>query len=1206
MSFDGGRDCPEVTVAMPVYKAEYFEVALRSALNQDFDSFEILVCDDSRNGLIEAIVQRCQRESRVPLRYVRNEQQLFERGNLKRVIELARGRFIKYLFDDDVIALDNMARCAAVLRDHPEVALVSSQRRLIDSDGKELPPTLASIYPFDGDVCLEGSDVVSFLVDYTVNFIGEPSSVMFRREHIQPYMDDDLCALGGEKVYWLGDLTLYVKLLQHGHLAMLKDPLSSFRISPQQASQQARDDPNIGHEGHANFKRLIRELGWYKGKHTLRLRTLSGEQAFSEFDLVEQWRVWLRQQELVQPRPPEPGISNPDQSDGIFQHVETPPQHVNGTPYEAWLKHVHRRLSRPLNAASLPEIHWTVLVGIGGDVAPADEGATQASLSELCPLADRVALVGSDLAGVWTPRANGWTLLLCGGDTLEPDALSLLARAIEQSGRGDKACLVYFDHDTMRDGVLSEPSFKPAFNKELLLSYPYMGRVVAVKDEWLARSLDEWRGLADLEFSYRLALRALMDAGEHAFIRLPAVTAHLNPVVSGVFVETSEAWQALAGVLSNHLQVHVPEAQLLEGPAPGTFHVIHPLTRTPKVSIVIPTRDQLPFLSRCIESLLDKTDYPDFEILVVDNDSQTAEAQAFLSGLEVVDPERIRVLRVPGAFNFSRMNNLAVAQARGEFILLLNNDTAALHADWLSHMMRQALRDGVGIVGARLLYPEGTVQHAGVIMGLRGPAEHPCLGFKADEPGYMFRAQVTQNFSAVTAACMLVSKAVYEEVGGLDEEVFAVSYNDVDFCLRVGRTGRRIVWTPLATLLHEGSASQKASIETLSSDKKAARFTREQAAMYERWPDVIANDPAYNPNLTLVERGYEVETNPLLCHDPLKGLVDHRVVAFAADPHGCGHYRILQPMQAMLDAGLCTGGASPELFGPHLALRSGADTLVFQRPFTDANLSLLESLLPLKNVLKVYEVDDDLSRVPMKNSHRDQIPKDIRARMMRNIGVCDRLVVSTEFLAHQFRGANGDIRVVQNRLPRALWGNAPPARVARDMAGRKPVVGWAGGVSHQGDLELIAQVVKETADQVDWVFMGMCPEPIRPYVKAFHTGVPTPDYPKRLMEITRDWDLAVAPLELNAFNEAKSNLRLLEYGWCGLPVICTDITPYQCDLPAVRVKNRFKDWRAAILDAVNDLPATRLRGQELQARVEADWMLEGRHLEAWYRAWTDR
>jgi len=583
------------------------------------------------------------------------------------------------------------------------------------------------------------------------------------------------------------------------------------------------------------------------------------------------------------------------------------------SPYQRWLADRPDR-STGRDAAPAMPLRLQVAIAAGDPQATA---ATRQSLQAQSRPADSVVSANAD--GNWVvaldDNVHSWTLLLAPGDTLEVDALARLEQAVAAADSSGLR-LVYSDHDELDGaGRPEHPFFKPDFNHALLLSYPYVGRALLVRTAWARPQLAASGGRFDLRLAYRLALQALAENGGAAFLHVALPLLHLNPATATVFCTTSEDWQALAGVLQQHLEARHPGSQLVEGPGPGTFQVAHPLSRTPRVSIIIPTRDQLAFLSRCIESLLDKTDYPDFEILVVDNDSQTAEAQAFLSGLEQVDPDRIRVLRVPGVFNFSRMNNLAVAQARGEFVLLLNNDTAALHADWLTHMMRHALCDGVGIVGARLLYPEGTVQHAGVIMGLRGPADHPCLGLKAEEPGYMFRAQLTQNFSVVTAACLLVSKAVYEEVGGLDEVDFAVSYNDVDFCLKVGQTGRHIVWTPLATLLHEGSASQKASIENLSQASKVARFTKEQAAMYRKWPEVIANDPAYNPNLSLVERGYEVETNHLLCFDPLRDFHEHKVVVFAADAMGCGNYRILQPMQAMLQDDLCLGGASPEIFG---------------------------------------------------------------------------------------------------------------------------------------------------------------------------------------------------------------------------------------------------------------------------------------------------
>ena len=801
---------------------------------------------------------------------------------------------------------------------------------------------------------------------------------------------------------------------------------------------------------------------------------------------------------------------------------------------------------------------------------------------------------------------DSWSLFMMNGSSVSDFNLEYIRWYLKKLKVKNPVALFLDAEELVLNDEQRKPIYGPLCGYESLCSNPYSFGFLLVCDDWVDLSDFSLNHISVELLSYHLSLRAFHECPDK-IVRLPFPLINFEPSSYIQKLKEDNLWSNYAKVLKEHLSVSSAGADVLEGPAPGTFHVIYPLIRTPSVSIVVHTRDQLPFLSRCIESLLAKTNYPEYEIIVVDNDSQSVEVQVFLNGLEQVAPERIRVLRVPGAYNFSRMNNLAVAQARGEYILLLNNETAVLHADWLSHMMRHALRNGVGIVGARLISPEGTIQHAGVIMGLRGPADHPCLGMKPDEPGYMFRAQLTQNFSAVTAACMLVSKAVYEEVGGLDEDDFAVSYNDVDFCLKVGQTGRRIVWTPLATLLHEGSASQKASIENLSQANKSARFSKEQAAMYRKWPEVIANDPAYNPNLSLVERGYEVETNPLLCYDPLREFYEHKVVAFAADPYGCGNYRILQPMQAMLDDDLCIGGASPEIFGPNLALRSRADVLVFQRPTSDVGIQTLESLIPLKGVKKIFEVDDNLTRVPYQSVHYKQMPTDIRKRMIKSIGLCDRLIVSTQPLAEEFKHTNDDVRVVLNRLPPAMWGESPPVTALRDSSlKRKPVVAWAGGVGHGGDLALVAQVVKELADVVDWEFFGMCPDAIRPYVKRVHAGVPTLEYPAKLMQLTQNWDLAIAPLEVNAFNESKSNLRLLEYGWCGLPVVCSDVTPYQDPgFPVTRVKNRYKDWKAAILERVNDLENTRQQGLALQAVVQRDWMLKGEHVVNWYKAWTD-
>lgn len=884
--------------------------------------------------------------------------------------------------------------------------------------------------------------------------------------------------------------------------------------------------------------------------------------------------------------------------------------------YLDWLEHFRVSTRRCLAVHPSARLHLRVLVSCGDNDNDKDNAAallerTRQSLASQTRPANAVLELHDASTPLWAEApTDGWTLLLHAGDTLEDHALFMLERTLVDQANADTV-LLYCDHDDWGpEGQLHQPCLKPALNIDLLRSMAYMGRALLVRNGWAHNVWEEWgsssqpHNLPDLPAAYHCALQASVAPGK-AVLHLPLVLLHLSPTADTLLAQSSEVWQQLAEVLVAHLAVQAPGAQVIEGPGPGTFHVIYPLEQTPLVSIVIPTRDLLPFLSRCIDSLLSNTDYPAFEILLVNNDSKTPEACEFLAGLAALGSEQIRVLSAPGSYNLSRLNNLAVAQARGEFVLLLNNDTAALQPDWLAQMVRHGLRDGVGIVGARLLYPDSTLQHAGVVMGLGGPGDHPLLGLDNHEPGYLYRAQLGQNFSAVAGACLLVRKSVYDAVGGMDEAQFGVSYSSSDFCLRVGQSGQRIVWTPLATLLHESGASQKAQLDPLNQEQKIQRFAREQTAMYQRWPDIIANDPAYNPNLSLIGIGYEVESNPLLRFDRFPQPVQHKIAAFHADIQGCGNYRILQPMQAMLDAGLCTGGASLDIFTPNLALRSGADTLVFQRPNTEIMLAHLKALTTLKGVRKIYEVDDHLSKVPIKSAHYDKIPRDLRGKMLKAIGLCDRLVVSTEALAHELSNQNDDVRVVLNRLAPAMWGQTPPSRAARAQRpkGHKPRVGWAGGISHQGDLEMVASVIKELADQVDWIFMGMCPDNIRPYIHEFIPGVPTLEYPTKLM--AQDWDLAIAPIESHAFNECKSNLKLLEYGWCGVPVVCSDTTPYQGDLLATRVKNRYKDWRDAILERVSDLPACHRDGLALQVQVARDWTLTGTNLQDWYHAWTD-
>jgi len=270
--------------------------------------------------------------------------------------------------------------------------------------------------------------------------------------------------------------------------------------------------------------------------------------------------------------------------------------------------------------------------------------------------------------------------------------------------------------------------------------------------------------------------------------------------------------------------------------------------------------------------------------------------------------------------------------------------------------------------------------------------------------------------------------------------------------------------------------------------------------------------------------------------------------------------------------------------------------VVLQRQITPPQLQSIELLDRCSKVFKVYEVDDYLFELPVKSAHHAVMPKDVARSMKTALGYCDRFVVSTEPLAEAFAGLHPDIRVVPNRLPAHWWSNLRGER----NSGRKPRVGWAGGSSHGGDLELVIEVVKALAGEVEWVFMGMCPEPLKPFVE-FHHGVSIDRYPAALAAL--NLDLALAPLEPNRFNECKSNLRLLEYGALGYPVICSDILCYQDGLPVTRLPNQARAWISAIREHLADPQALARAGDTLREVVLRDWMLDDAHARCWAQAW---
>jgi O-antigen biosynthesis protein len=424
------------------------------------------------------------------------------------------------------------------------------------------------------------------------------------------------------------------------------------------------------------------------------------------------------------------------------------------------------------------------------------------------------------------------------GDAFAENALFAVAETVAQN---PKLALVYTDADAEDGKGGLTPAFKPEWSPELLRSQDYVGRAAFFRTEAL-RAVGGWRSRPGDVAQHELLFRYTANLPPEQIAHLAVVLVHSRPEP---LPNSEEALQGLRAVQTSLDQAGAG-ARVEPGRRPGTYRVRYALPNpSPLVTVVIPTRDRLALLTRCIKSVQELTAYQPLEILVIDNDSRKPETRAYLQALEGQGASR--VLRYPHPFNFSAMNNLAARDARGELLCLLNNDVEAFDAGWLTEMVGLALQPGVGAVGAKLLYPDSTVQHAGIVAGLFGVAAHGYLREPRQADGYLFQLQTTREVSAVTAACLVVRRDTFLEVGGFDETHLAVAFNDVDFCFKLLRAGYRNLWTPYAELYHRESASR-------GNDEQRAdrqRYLREESVMRERWGELIERDPYYSPNLSL-------------------------------------------------------------------------------------------------------------------------------------------------------------------------------------------------------------------------------------------------------------------------------------------------------------------------------------------------------------------
>ncbi|MFR7480023.1 MAG: glycosyltransferase family 2 protein [Roseburia sp.] len=471
----------------------------------------------------------------------------------------------------------------------------------------------------------------------------------------------------------------------------------------------------------------------------------------------------------------------------------------------------------------------------------------------LC-LSENLGIAGNTNAAL-SIATGDYIALLDHDDILAPDALYEVVKWMNEHYK-DETDVIYTDEDKVSFDLKDyfEPHFKSDYNLDLIRSNNYICHLFVARKS-IVDQVGGFRKEYDGSQDYDFILRCI-EQSKHVE-HVPKVLYHwrCHPGSTAANQESKMyCYEAGKRAIEDHLKrMGEDDCQVVMTEHLGFYHVIYPIREQKKVSIIIPNKDQKEILERCIESVIQKTDYKNYEIIIVENNSTTNEIFEYYKTIE--QRENIRVVIWKDKFNYSAINNFGVRYANGEYLLFLNNDIEVIRENWLSEMLANVQRKEVGIVGAKLLYPDNMVQHAGVIIGMGGIAGHPLSRHPADDCGYFARGIIQQNLNAVTAACMLTKKEVYEKVNGFEEKL-AVAFNDIDLCLKVRKAGYLIVYDPEALLYHHESIS-RGKEDTL---EKRNRFEGEVDYMAKKWKDVLEKgDEYYNPNLSLLSGNFELK-----------------------------------------------------------------------------------------------------------------------------------------------------------------------------------------------------------------------------------------------------------------------------------------------------------------------------------------------------------
>jgi glycosyltransferase involved in cell wall biosynthesis/GT2 family glycosyltransferase len=781
-------------------------------------------------------------------------------------------------------------------------------------------------------------------------------------------------------------------------------------------------------------------------------------------------------------------------------------------------------------------------------------------------------------------RQMDWLVELPAGTRLDPLYLWRLEREI----RTQPDAIAFFVDDDCTDGQSRfSPRFKPGCNPAAMLSADLAGPLCVSRKIWIdsggtgSKPGSPW---------FSQLLRVASSAGWQRIRHVADVLLtypHVFPSDQSACIEAYQHHERSLGHATDII------------PISTTGWSVRPVSEQRPVSLAIISQGNLDLLERCLNSIVSKTAYPRSTLSVViskpytDPELNTWLQQQSTAGL--IDD----IICIPEDNHAARCN-AAVAAARFEHVLLIREEAVVVQERWITELMGSFASQDIAASTPRLIAPgSAAIQSAGCVLGLAATTGTPYGGKgKIGDSSYLDCLNLSRDVSTFSAGCMLVCKADYERAGGMDASRFRDNHAETELGLKL-RTAlsKRIIYQPRATLIYDGQA--QAPAESCETERLEARRKELLAGktLVENGGRLASVDPFWNPSLSLSNPTPEPETAYIPQWQFLPTDAP-RILAHTLN-NGQGVFRVTAALNQLTQSGRATACVweqdGKRIPTPAEVMRLQPNTFVVQHYIQERHLATLDGVhrIPDRPFI-VYTLDDLITKLPETNLFRKNIPANSRSCLKYALERCDRMVVSTDFLAETYRRFVSDIRVVPNALEQRIWSGL----TSRKRTQGKPRLGWAGGSTHHGDLSLLKEVIEQTRNEADWIFFGMCPPELRPLISEFHPLGPFNEYPARLAAL--NLDLAVAPLVEHPFNQGKSNLRLLEYGILGIPTVCTDITPYR-DSPACKVPNDPQSWVEALQARIHDADAREAEGQELKQWVQQHFLLEN-NLDQWLAA----